>query len=111
MKVSYRLVEEMTATGEWETVGLIALWPNDSPRLQLRGMLQHTVSRPIWKKIRQRINERQLSLETCHEALDEYSHIYRILPKIHQITAKSAAEVRQQFRKKYIFESDPVTIG
>lgn len=108
MKVKYRVVEEVAPSGEWETVGVIALWLDDPPQMQLRGMLQHTVSRPIWGKIRQRVQERQLTLETYHEAIEEYSTDYRILPQIHSITADSAAEIRHRLREKYVFLQKPV---
>ena len=38
MKVSYRIVEEVTPDSEWETVGVITFWPDDPPHLQLRGI-------------------------------------------------------------------------
>jgi hypothetical protein len=47
MRVRYRIVEEITPDGEWDTVGVIAWWESDPPHMQLRGMLAHTVSRPI----------------------------------------------------------------
>jgi hypothetical protein len=89
MKVSYRIVEEANPNGDWETVGVIAVWHDDLPHMQLRGMLLHTVSRSIWGKIRQRVAERKLTLETYHEAIGEYSSSYRIRPEIHQITAET----------------------
>ncbi len=101
MKVSYRIVEEITPSGEWETVGVIVNWSEDPPHMQLRGVLQHTVSRPIWGKIRQRVKERNLTLETYHEAIQKYDVNYRILPKIHHLTADTAAEIRHQLRDKY----------
>ena len=108
MKVSYRIVEEVTPGGEWETVGVIALWHDDPPHMQLRGMLQHTVSRSIWGKIRQRVKERHLTLETYHEAIGEYNADYRILPEVHHITVDTAAEIRHWLREKYIFLQEPV---
>ncbi len=103
MKVSYRIVEEVTPDGEWETVGVITLWHDDPPHMQLRGMLQHTVSRFVWGEIQKRAKERQLTLDTYHEAIEEYNTLYRILPEIHQITADTAAEIRHRLREKYIF--------
>ncbi len=111
MKISYRIVEEVTPSGEWETVGVIALWHDDSPHMQLRGMLQHTVSRSIWGKIGQRVKDRQLTLETYHEAIEEYSADYRILPEIHHFTAGTAAEIRHWLRQKYIFLQEPVALS
>lgn len=107
MKVSYRIVEEVTPEGEWMTVGIIVLWPEEPAHMRLRGMLQHTVSRPIWKTIRQRAEERQLTLETYQEALEEYSRFYRILPEIHHITADTTAVIRRKLREKYIFLGQP----
>ena len=103
MKARYRIVEEVTQNGEWETVGVIALWLSDRPHLQLRAMLAHTVSRSIWKTIQQRVAERGLTLETYHNALEEYSGYYRIQPEIHEIEAQTANEIRRYFREKYIF--------
>ncbi len=104
VKVSYRIVEEITAAGEWETVGVIALWHDDPPHMQLRSMLQHTVSRFIWRKIRQRGEAHQLTLDTYHKAIEkEYRSYYRILPEIYSITADTAAEIRTQLRQKYVF--------
>ena len=108
MKVSYRIVQEITSAGEWETVGVVALWHDDPPHMQLRNFLQHTVSQPIWGKIKQRVKERQLTLETYHEAIEEYNVDYRILPEIHHITADTAVEIRHQLRQKYIFLQEPV---
>jgi hypothetical protein len=107
MKVSYRIVEEATPGGEWETVGVITFWHDDPPHMQLRGMLQHTVSRSIWGKIRQRVIERHLTLETYHEAIEEYSPDYRILPEIHHLAADTAAEIRHWLREKYVFLKEP----
>lgn len=108
MKVSYRIVQEITPAGEWETVGVVALWHDDPPHMQLRNFLQHTVSQSIWGKIKQRVRERQLTLETYHEAIEEYSPFYRILPEIHHLTASTAAEIRQQLRQKYIFWQESI---
>lgn len=103
MKVRYRIVEEVTQNGEWETVGVIALWLSDTPHLQLRAILAHTVSRSIWKTIQQRVAERQLTLETYHKALEDYNGYYRIQPEIHDIKAQTPNEIRRYFREKYIF--------
>ncbi|MBV7326666.1 hypothetical protein KFU94_00100 [Chloroflexi bacterium TSY] len=108
MEVKYRIVEEITPEGEWEVVGVIALWLGDPPHLQLRGMLQHTVSRAIWNKIRQRVKENELTLETYHEALTGYEHNYRIQTDIHTLNAPTPADARRQIREKYIFvQSEP----
>jgi hypothetical protein len=108
MKVSYRIVQEITPDGEWETVGVVALWHGDPPHMQLRNFLQHTVSQPIWGKIKKRVKERGLTLETYHEALADYERYYRILPEIHTVTRATAAEVRHWLREKYIFLKEPV---
>jgi len=101
--VHYRIVEEITLNGQWETVGVIAEWPDAPPHLKLRCLLQHTVSRSIWKTIQQRATARHLSLEKYHETLEEYSSCYRIANEIHHIEADSAAEIRQRLREKYVF--------
>ena len=103
MKVSYRIVEEVTPNGEWETVGVITLWSSDPPHLQLRAMLAHTVSRHIWKTIQQQVAKRQLTLQSYHEALEEYSSYYRIQPQIYETEAQTANEIRHYFRQTYIF--------
>lgn len=108
MKVSYRIVEEVTPSGDWETVGVITFWHEAPPHMQLRGMLQHTISRSIWSKIRERVKERQLTLETYHEALGEYAESYRLQPETHLIVAETAAEIQQQLREKYIFLRESV---
>ena len=109
MQVSYRVVQEITPAGEWETIGVIVFWSEASPHLQLRSLLQHTVSRPIWAAIQQRVAERQLTLETYHEALEEYSRFYHILPEIHHLTAANANAIRRQLREKFVFLSEPVS--
>jgi hypothetical protein len=109
VEVKYRIVEEVTPKGDWEIAGIIALWSEDPAYMQLRSMLEHTVSRPIWGKIRQRVKERNLALETYHEALEEYERYYRIQPEIHTLTAGTAAEIRHTLREKYIFLREPVT--
>lgn len=109
MEVKYRIVEEVTPKGKWEIAGVIALWSEDPPYMQLRSMLEHTVSRPIWGKIRQRVKEQGLTLETYHEALAGYESYYQIQPKIYTITADTAAEIRHILREKYIFLREPVT--
>lgn len=110
MKVSYRIVEEITPNGEWETVGVIIHWPDASPPMQLRGLLQHTVSRSIWRKIRQEVSEKQLNLETYHEALEKYNDCYQILPEIHQLQAQNEAEIRKLLREKYVFVNEKLAI-
>lgn len=103
VEVKYRIVEEVTPEGAWETVGVIALWPDDPPHLALRGLLQHTVSRAIWSKVRQRVQDNNLHLETYHEALAGYEHNYRIQPEIHTLEAGDADDIRRQLREKYVF--------
>lgn len=109
MEVKYRVVEEVTPQGEWEVAGVIALWSESPPYMQLRSMLEHTVSRPIWGKIRQRVKERGLTLETYHEALEGYERYYRLQPEIRTIKANTAAEIRHRLREKYIFLRETVT--
>ena len=109
MEVKYRVVEELTPKGDWEVAGVIALWPEEPPYMQLRSMLEHTVSRSIWGKIRQRVKERNLTLETYQEALEDYERYYRIQPKIHTITADTAAEIRHTLRERYVFLRESVT--
>jgi hypothetical protein len=108
VKVSYRIVEEVTPRGTWETVGVITFWPEAPPHMQLRGMLQHTVSRSIWSKIRERVKERHLTLETYHEALEKNARSYRLQPETHLIVAETAAEIQRQLREKYIFLRETV---
>ena len=103
MKVSYRVIEEVTPDGHWENVGVIAFWQSAPPHLQLRGMLQHTVSRPVWRTIRQRATQRKLTLERYHEALEEYDAYYRIQEKACYIEGGSSDEIRKRLREKYIF--------
>jgi hypothetical protein len=109
VEVKYRVVEEVTPKGDWEIAGVIALWPEEPSYMQLRSMLEHTVSRPIWGKIRQRVKEQCLTLETYHEALEDYERYYRIHPEIRTIRANTAAEIRHRLREKYIFLREPVT--
>ena len=111
MKISYRIVQEITPTGEWETVGVVALWHADPPHMQLRNFLQHTVSQPIWGKIKQRVKERKLTLETYDQAIEEYSSDYQILPEIHTFTADTAAKIRHYLREKYIFAGEPAAVS
>lgn len=103
MKVRYRIVEEVTPNNEWETVGVVAKWLSDAPHLQLRAMLAHTVSRSVWKTIQRRVKERQMTLESYHEALEEYGPYYRIQPEIYDIQAQTSDEIRRYFRETYIF--------
>lgn len=121
MEVKYRIVEEITPEGEWEVVGVIALWLGDPPHLQLRGMLQHTVSRAIWNKIRQRVKENELTLETYHEALTGYEHNYRIQTDIHTSTHQPQQTRGVRFGKNIslsslnhlnqsLFKTIPVTV-
>lgn len=110
MKVSYKIVKEITPDGEWETVGVIIHWPDASPPMQLRGLLQHTVSRSIWREIRQEARNKQLNLETYHEALQKYKNCYQILPEIHQLQAQSEAEIRKILREKYVFVNEKTAI-
>lgn len=106
MRVRYRVVEEITPDGQWDTVGVIAWWESDPPHMQLRGMLAHTVSRPIWRAIGEHADKHRLTLETFHEALGEYARYYRILPEIYQLEAETAAEMRRQIREKYVFKDE-----
>lgn len=103
MRIKYRIVEEITPDGEWDIVGVIAWWESDPPHMQLRGMLAHTVSRPIWRAIGEYVDKHALTLETFHEALGEYTRYYRILSEIYQLEAETAAEIRRQIREKYVF--------
>jgi hypothetical protein len=106
MKVNYRIVEEITPENTWETVGVIVHWASDPPHMQLRGLIAHTVSRPIWRAIGERVEQQQLTLENYHLALGEYKKYYRLLPEIHQLEAPTAAEIRRQLREQYVFKYD-----
>jgi hypothetical protein len=106
MRIKYRIVEEITPAGQWDPVGVVAWWEADPPHMQLRSILAHTVSRPIWRAIGERVDERHLTLETFHQALDEYARYYRILPEIYELEAESAAEIRREIREKYVFKHD-----
>lgn len=110
MKVRYRVVQEITPDGDWETIGVIVHWESDPPHLQLRGLVQHTVSRPIWRAILERVDERQLTLETYHEAFGEYERFYRLLPEIHELEGGSADEIRHLLREQYVYgqQAQPV---
>lgn len=103
MKVYYRILQEITPDGEWETVGAITDWVEDPPHMRLRGSVQHTVSTAIWRKILERVKERQLTLETYHEAIGEFKNNYRLLSEIHAIERETAAEIRQYLRDTYVF--------
>ncbi len=103
MKVSYRILQEITPEGEWETIGAIAHWESMPRHLQLSGIVQHTVSTAIWRKILERVRKNQLTLETYHEAMSEYKNSYRLLPEIHSIERETAAELRQYLRDTYVY--------
>jgi|688.fasta_scaffold468641_3 hypothetical protein len=103
MKVRYRIVEERTRQNDWEIVGAITLWESDPPQLQLRGIMQHTVSRSIWRIIHERVTENNLTLENFHEALGEFARDYHLRPEIHCIEGESAAEIRHSLREKYVY--------
>ena len=101
MRVRYRILQEVTPDGVWETIGAITDWESDPPHLRLRGIVQHTVSTAIWRKILTRVDERNLTLENYHEAFGEYERYYRLLPEIYPIEGETAAEIRQVLREKY----------
>lgn len=103
MKVRYRILQEITPEGKWEIVGAIVDWEADPPHLRLRGIAQHTISGPIWRKIMERVDEHHLTLETYHHAFDEYDRYYRLQPEIHLLEGESAAEIRQVLREKYVY--------
>jgi hypothetical protein len=103
MKVRYRIVEERTREGDWEIVGAITLWESDPPHLQLRGIMQHTISRSIWRIIHERVTENNLTLENFHEALGEFERDYHLCPEIHCLEGESAAEIRHILREKYVY--------
>jgi hypothetical protein len=103
MKVKYRVLEERTAEGGWETVGVITNWESEPAHLSLSGIVQHTVSTSIWRVILQRAHERQLTLDTYHEAIGEYIEDYRLLPEIYTIEAETAQEIRRALREQYLY--------
>jgi hypothetical protein len=103
MKVKYRVLEERTAEGSWETVGVITNWESEPAHLRLSGIVQHTVSTSIWRVILQRVRERQLTLETYHEAIGEYIEDYRLLPEIYTIEAETAQEIRRELQEQYLY--------
>jgi hypothetical protein len=103
LKVKYRIVEERTPDDGWETVGVIIWWESAPPHLRLSGVAQHTVSTSIWKVVLQRVKDRQLTLETYHEALEGFERDYQILPEIYELEADTAAEIRKQLRDQYVY--------
>lgn len=103
MDVKYRILQELNPSEEWETIGVITYWKSDPPHLQLRGIVQHTVSTAIWSKVMKRAKEQMLTLENYHNAFGEDITDYRLLPEIHTITGETASEIRQSLRKKYLF--------
>jgi hypothetical protein len=105
-RIKYRIVKEITPNGQWDPVGVVALWESDPPHMQLRSMLAHTVSRPIWRAIGERVDERRLTLETFHLALGEYERYYHILPEIWDLEAETAAELRRAIRERFVFKQD-----
>lgn len=109
MKIRYRIVQERNSELGWETIGVIAHWPSMPFHLQLNGMIQHTVSAPIWRAIGERVDEQQLTLETYHLAFTGFEQYYRLLPEIHELEADSAADIRRTIREKYVWVAEPVT--
>jgi len=103
VKAKYRVLEERTPDGGWETIGVITLFEAEPVHLQLSGLVQHTVSTSIWRVILQRVKERGLTLETYHQAFGEYEHDYRLLPEIHEIEADTAKEIRKLLRDQYVY--------
>ena len=103
MKVRYRIVQEITPQGDWETIGVITDWESAPPHLRLNGIVTHTVSRPIWGTIMERVEEQHLTLENYHEAIGEYARYYRLLPEIHEIEADTAVEIRKRLRNQYVY--------
>jgi hypothetical protein len=103
VKVKYRILQEITPDGEWETIGVITDWESEPAHLRLSGIVQHTVSTAIWRQILERVDERQLTLATYHEALGEFEQYYRLLSEIHQIEGERAAEIRRQLRAQYVY--------
>ncbi|MFZ4656455.1 MAG: hypothetical protein ACOYNY_05570 [Caldilineaceae bacterium] len=103
MRVRYRILQEITPEGTWETIGAITDWESDPPHLRLRGIVQHTVSTAIWRKILTRVDECRLTLENYHEAFGDYERYYRLFPEIHCIEGESAAEIRHSLREKYVY--------
>lgn len=103
MKVYYRILQEVAPDGAWETIGVITYWESAPPHLQISGIVQHTVSTAIWKLILERVRKYQLTLETYDEAFGEYERYYRLLPEVHLIQGKTAAEIRQTLREKYVY--------
>ena len=103
MKVRYRILQEITPDGAWEIVGTIVDWEADPPHLRLRGIAQHTISGPIWRKIMERVDENQLTLENYHDAFGEYARYYQLLPEIHRLERETAAEIRQFLRDAYVY--------
>jgi hypothetical protein len=103
MRVRYRILQEITPEGTWETIGAITDWESDPPHLRLRGIVQHTVSTAIWRKILTRVDECRLTLENYHEAFGDYERYYRLVPEIHYIEGESAAEIRHSLREKYVY--------
>ncbi|HMP80201.1 MAG TPA: hypothetical protein PKD54_12170 [Pirellulaceae bacterium] len=104
MYVKYRILQEITPEGDWDDIGAITHWESEPPHLQLSGIVAHTVSRPIWRAIQERVEEQHLTLDTYHRALGEYERYYRILPEIYELEAETAAEIRRQIREKYVFK-------
>lgn len=105
VKVKYRLVEERTPDDQWEVIGVIALWLDEPLHLQLRGLMQHTVSTSIWHEIQDRVYKNQLTLENYHEALKGYGQDYRLQPEIHTVEGKTADDIRHYLRQEYIYRT------
>jgi len=103
LKVKYRILEERTIDGGWETIGVITLFDVEPLHLQLNGIVQHTVSTSIWRVILGRVRERGLTLETYHLAFGEYEGDYRLLLEIQEVEGKTAAEIREYLRDKYVY--------
>lgn len=103
MKVYYRILQEITADGEWETIGVITHWESAPRHLQLNGIVQHTVSTAIWREVLADVRKHHLTLETYDQALSKYSCYYRLLPEIHPVERETAAEIRQFLRDTYVY--------
>jgi hypothetical protein len=103
MKVYYRILQEITPEGQWETIGTITRWESAPPHLQLSGIVQHTVSTAIWRVILERVRKNHLTLENYHEAFGDYERYYRLFPEIHCIEGESADEIRHSLREKYVY--------
>jgi hypothetical protein len=111
MKVRYRILEERTAEGGWETIGVITDWESEPAHLRLSGIVQHTISTSIWRVILQRVRERHLTLESYDEAIGDYADDYRLHPDIHIIEAETPQEIRRQLRERYLYAQQAEVVG